>query len=123
MSSRRLRTNSPIFFNAVYVIRVEFAPNIEFVDATIQFTSMNRKAFSSMIGTWGFSRLFDETTEDYSDSTSWFKYSESIRRRGYVCFAEEADAMCYRLTHNITMQRVHIWPKKATFTISEFIPD
>lgn len=135
---KRLHTNSKIFFPDPYMVRLEF-PNTPIDVAGAEYRKIIRSAYKLLRGTWGYCQLEMETWrigENSSPPTphhnpmagmshaqilaSLFDTDYVSSLRGYVCFADEMDALQFRLSISTKAQQVFIWPKKE-FTIHEVI--
>lgn len=136
MIVKRLHTNSKIFFPDPYMVRVEFA-DTGMDDANLQYRKITRSAYKLLKGTWGYSNLEMEVwqidSQDQSDisltalahnqtqlTASLFTANYISVLRAYVCFAEEADALQFRLSISAKSRHVKMWPKKE-FTIHEVV--
>lgn len=118
---KRLHTNKKIFFKNAYILRLEFPPECTYEQATFEFGKLNRRAYKSLSGTWGFSTINTEEIRKF-DMDELFKVNDPYTRyRGYLCFADEIDALHYRLTVTDKAQRVIVWPDRVTFTIHEVV--
>lgn len=116
---KRLHTNSPIFFENPYVLRVEFPSDVDLTTLTMNFGRINRKTYTIVGDTWGYSSIVLEYTRKakYADPD----FMESMRHRAYVCFKDELDALQYRLVLGEKAQKVLIWPTNTRFTIHEVV--
>jgi len=135
MITKRLYTNSKIFFPNPYMVRVEFSGEIIEV-ANAEYRKIIRSAYKLLKGTWGYSALEYETWQIPNKSepksiqissnpvvtilASLFDSDYITRLRGYICFADEVDALQFRLSLSVQSKQVTMWPKRE-FTIHEVI--
>jgi hypothetical protein len=137
MTVKRLHTNSKIFFPNPYMVRLEF-PETSIEVANAEYRKITRSAYKLLKGTWGYCPLDMETWKTGEDMTptphhnplsgmnhtqilsSLFDTNYITAIRGYICFAEEIDALQFRLSISTKAQQVLIWPKKE-FTIHEVV--
>jgi len=136
MIVKRLHTNSKIFFSNPYVVRVEFPDMLPDV-ANAEYRKITRSAYRLLKGTWGYSQLEYENWQVKNDSepdppvvvggatlsnifSSLFDNNYISRLRGYICFADEMDALQFRLSISVQSIQVTMWPKRE-FTIHEVV--
>jgi hypothetical protein len=139
MIIKRLHTNSKIFFPNPYMVRVEF-PETAIEVAHAEYRKIIRSAYKLLQGTWGYCPLELETWQTGVEHdrpanpnfnplaglppsqilASLFETNYVSALRGYVCFAEEMDALQFRLTISSKARQVLMWPKKE-FTIHEVV--
>jgi hypothetical protein len=108
--SKRLHSNSQIFFSDPYVVRVEYVVG----DAVVDHRKISREAYKRLSGTWGVSPVQYEEVNVSSDL-----YSAGVVHRAYFCFQDETDALQFRLTLSTNATQVRMWPSKTRFTIHE----
>ena len=140
MSVRRLHTSSKIFFPNPYVVRVEYPAEVTFENAVIEYRKMCRQAYRRLSGTWGHSALEPELVRVKNEFAhtappgpahfaglpaavviaSLFDPDYQNRNRGYLCFADELDALQFRLTIDTKALQVYMWPERQ-FTIHEVV--
>ncbi len=140
MSVKRLHASSKIFFPNPYVVRVEYPAEVTFEKAVIDYRKMCRQAYRLLSGTWGHSPLEPELVKVKNEFghtappgpahfagmapgvviASLFDPDYQNRNRGYLCFADELDALQFRLSINTTALQVFMWPERW-FTIHEVV--
>lgn len=138
--TRRLHTNSKIFFKDPYVLRLDYSPDI--VDVDSNYRTLIRRAYRLMQGTWGYSIIFREHAKiknDYNQTfppgpnhfkgmaqnlviSSLFNPDWVLIPRAYLCFEDKDDALQFRLSVAESALHVKIWPS-CLFTIHEVLKD
>lgn len=136
MTIKRLHTKSKIFFPNPYMVRVEFPTGED--NANWEYGKMIRSAYRLLQGTWGYSELayeiwntdpepkipFTQLTANQQIASLFAITTTDFTSllRGYVCFADEMDALQFRLTIDVKSIQVLMWPKKE-FTIHEVVEE
>lgn len=138
--TRLLHTNSKIFFQNPYVLRIEYDSSISREDAEKSYRKLMRSAYKLLNGTWGYSSLEYETCKIKNDHgqtappgpnhfngmnhgqiiSSLFNPDWQEVLRSYVCFKDEADALQFRLSISQAAIQVKMWPSRL-FTIHEVV--
>lgn len=138
--SKLIHTNSSIFFSNPYVLRLDF-PDKTYDTALREYLKNNRKAYRLMGGTWGHTTLEMEMVRFKHDHetlnapgpgffgamltpaviSSLLDPDFKQIPRGYLCFADELDALQYRLTVEANAIHVLMWPTDRKFTIHEVV--
>ncbi len=117
MTQRRIHTRSKIFFPNPHVIRIDYGVDATNVSALRDWTTITRRAYRVITGTWGHSTLEHEVLGDMKTTDL---ISHSLVQRGYMCFADELDVLQFRLSVSSKAYRVHMWPERL-FTIHEMV--
>lgn len=140
MTVKRLHTNSRIFFPDPYVVRVDF-PEGTMEAAMAEYRKLTRSAYRLLKGTWGYSQLEYEQWQASNKNnhpaplcpghfagmnqgqivSSLFDSDWVSILRGYICFADELDALQFRLSLSAKAIQVVLWPKNILFTIHEVV--
>ena len=121
--TKLLHSRSKIFFPDPYVVRVEYGEGYDEISSEADYRKVNRNAYKLIQGTWGYSTLRLELTNDPLDiQSNGMSYQDWIyRRRAYLCFKDEMDALQFRLTIEARAIQVVMWPKNTVFTIHEIV--
>jgi len=137
MMVKKLHTNTKIFFPDPYMVRIEFADTVQH-EAEAEYRKITRSAYKLIKGTWGYTQLEYESWQTKNDTepydpvltttsaslsnifSSLFDNNYITRLRGYICFADEMDALQFRLSISARSQQVTMWPKRE-FTIHEVV--
>lgn len=130
MTSRRIRTNSDIFFPNPHVIRISYPQNFIESMALAEWRLLVRQTYKAMTGTWGhtgvkleFYRIKKEGV-DYSDPLSAiFGEDYFSEYRGYFCFRDELDVLQFRLMSGAGALNLEMWPSDLKFQFHEFIDE
>lgn len=109
------------------MVRIEY-PGDEFISMEIalaDYRKITRQAYKLLKGTWGYCSLEYEQiklkkVESTPTLSSLFDPDTKIVMRGYVCFADELDALQFRLSISTSSQQVKMWPERW-FTIHEMV--
>jgi hypothetical protein len=137
---KRLHPRSKIFFSRPYVVRVEYPADIMMEQAESDYRKLTRRAYRLIKGTWGYCPLEPELVkvkDEFNHPTppgpshfagmapgvmiaSLFDSDYQHRTRGYLCFADELDALQFRLAISTTARQVFMWPERW-FTIHEVV--
>lgn len=137
---KQLHTRTKIFFPNPYVVRVEYPVEMMAEKAASEYRKVTRKAYRLITGTWGYCHLEPELVkvkDEFNHPTppgpsyfsglapgvviaSLFDPDYQHRIRGYLCFADELDALQFRLTVSETAVHVLMWPERW-FTIHEVV--
>lgn len=115
--AKLLHTNSNIFFEDPYMVRVEYKENPVPTGQTpgeLDYSNIVKKTRSTIQGTWGYSPLKFEVSSELLNNTGF----AMPPLRGYFCFKDEIDALQFRLTVSAESVRVFMWPRRK-FTIYE----
>jgi len=138
--TKRLHTGSKIFFPRPYVVRVEYPAEFTMEKAMEDYRRVYRQAYRLLKGTWGYCQLEAELVkvkDEFNHPTppgpshfagmapnvviaSLFDPDYQHRIRGYLCFADELDALQFRLSIATNARQVHMWPERW-FTIHEVV--
>lgn len=136
---RLLHTNSKIFFNNPYVLRIELG-EASFEEARREYRTIIRSAYKRLQGTWGHSAptaehvrvKFDHPKQKYPNQYEGMTQNEMMNaimnpdwkmmQRAYLCFANEEDALQFRLSCTKTCLHVSMWPE-TIFTIHESVEE
>lgn len=142
MSVKRLHTNSKIFFPNPYVVRVDFGAQCQLDRAESEYRKLTRKAYRNIKGTWGYSNVMSEHVkikDDHKHSAppgpGYFTGMHTnlviaaimdpdyqSENRAYICFKDEEDALQFRLTVDVPLLHVLMWPERL-FMIHEVVED
>jgi hypothetical protein len=126
--AKRLLTKSKIFFPNPYVVRLDH----EETGATtmsVSYRSALKIARKNLGGTWGCSQPEYEVIQKISpvdftaltsanQLTAIFTGSGDGKYRSYWCFADEMDALQFRLSVECPAIQVFMWPDRW-FTVTE----
>jgi hypothetical protein len=129
MTTRRIHTNTKIFFPDPYVVRLEY-PDDTVESATVDFMKVRRRAYKNITGTWGHSILQVELVEQPTDEnlsppsplTFYLHDNKKFVPRAYFCFKDELDVLQFKLSVDARAIQVHMWPS-LKFTIHEYIEE
>ena len=121
--TKLLHTKSKIFFPNSYVVRIEYGEGFTDIAAEAEYRKIIRAAYKLIHGTWGYSALHSELTNESLDSQSnGISYQDWVYSfRAYFCFKDEMDALQFRLTIEARAIQVVMWPKNTLFTIHEIV--
>ena len=125
---KRLYTKTKIFFPNPYVVRLDHEEH----DATIvssSYRSALKMARKNIHGTWGYCTPEHEIIRTISPSdfnampvanqiNALFQGAGDVKMRSYWCFADEMDALQFRLAVGTAATHVNMWPERW-FTIQE----
>lgn len=137
---KRLHTRKKIFFPRPYVVRVEYSADMMMEQMESDYRKLTRQTYKLIKGTWGYCPLEPELVkvkDEFNHPTppgpahfsglapgvviaSLFDPDYQHRIRGYLCFADELDALQFRLTISTTSRQVFMWPERW-FTIHEVV--
>ena len=132
--TKRLFTQSKIYFNNPYVVRVDHEDAVGFAWGeleSVSYRTLVKQIRNSIHGTWGYSKqIMEQTPVDSAANISFnnvfgtmaTSYSKSIIC-SYWCFKDEMDALQFRLTIGNNARQVLMWPDRIRFTIYELIED
>lgn len=137
MSVKLLHSRAKIFFPNPYVLRLEYS-NDNMLLAEANYRKLIRQAYKLFTGTWGYCQLEHEMIKLPDEATSsmailmnginqthltpLFVPEYESKLRGYLCFADELDAMQFRLSISENALQVFMWPERW-FTIHEMVED
>lgn len=115
--TRRLYTESQIFFPNPYVLRVDY-PTSDISSVTLH-RQISKKAYKLINGTWGYTPIVSEHRRAIDGAI----YDMEILNRAYFVFKDEIDALQFRLSLTIPAIHVFMWPKDVRFLIHEVTED
>lgn len=132
-----LHTRTKIFFPNPYVVRIEYGNNIPMDRNEADYRKIIRNTYKLTHGTWGYSGLGYEQTNDYNTLSiiqanfnglnqqniinPLFGIERINSLRGYLCFTDELDALQFRLSVGTNTTQVKMWPARCFFTIHELV--
>ena len=139
MSVKKLHSRTKIFFPNPYVVRLEY-PDLNLDAAMADYRKLTRQAYKLLKGTWGYCQLEYEQVKIKDESkhpvppspnpfagmnhqqiiANLFESDYQSVSRGYICFADELDALQFRLSISANAIRVFMWPERR-FTIHEMV--
>ncbi len=139
--SKRLYTETKIFFSNPYVISVDHESSIP--EAEASFRKLKKYAIKNIHGTWGFCQFIEDEflqiKNDFNHQAppgprhffgmtqeqqieSLFDPDYITVKRSYWCFKDELDALQFRLMIGTKAQHVTVWPSKY-FSIYDYSDD
>jgi len=129
MTTRRIHTNTKIFFPDPYVVRLEY-PDDTIESANIDFMKVRRRAYKNITGTWGHSALQGELVTQAKNENApvitgagYYLYDDTkFVPRAYFCFMDEMDVLQFRLSVDARAIQVYMWPS-LKFTIHEYVEE
>jgi len=139
MSVKKLHSRTKIFFPKPYVVRLDYS-NIVADEAMTDYRKLTRQAYKLLKGTWGYCQLEYEQVKIKDEfkhpappgpnhfavmippgiGVSSFDSDYQRVARGYICFADELDALQFRLSISANAIQVLMWPERW-FTIHEIV--
>lgn len=124
-----LRTDIKIPFGNPYVVRLDYNDVQESV-INADRRKLIKRCTETMGASWGYSKIVHERGPDRevqplilngtNISPGWWAPTDIPRI--YFCFADEIDALQFRLTISTRAQQVKIWPI-IPFSIFEYVED
>lgn len=134
--TKRLHTQTKIFFSNPYVVRLEFSgQTVESVGD--EFRKICRRAYKCIGGTWGHSKLEYENVSTGGEPppplhvigpngiaqvniAALFNTGMEMIPRAYFCFKDELDVLQFKLSVDARAIQVKMWPERW-FTIHEVV--
>lgn len=125
----KLHVNVKNFISNPYVVRIDHNEMSLGNPALSEFRKILTRSKKIFGDTWGYSNPEIEVIQSGNKDTlvignnaAAFNYPDVVYR-SYWIFADNMDALQFRLAVGEKAKQVYIWPQKVKFTITEFIHD
>ena len=117
--TKKIHVRTKIFFSNPYVVRIDHNTD-DGLGSTAGFRKIKTQAYKSIQGTWGWSPPEYEIIkkDDKKIVNHWAGIFDESILRSYWCFANDLDALQFRLMIGNNASQVYMWPERW-FTIYE----
>ena len=127
---KKLYTKTKIFFPSPYVVRLDHEED-DAIIVSSSYRSALKMARKNIHGTWGYCvpqyEIIRTISPDQFNAMSPMNQLNTLfigagegKMRSYWCFADEMDALQFRLAIGTSATHVDMWPERF-FTIQEVI--